>query len=366
MAERADLRVLVVDDDPAMAGLLRSLLSQAGYDRIDWVDTAKAALSRTDPADLLLLDQHLPDMTGIEALPRLLARPNPPAVIMITGEGSEELAAAALRLGADDYVVKGSRLHEMLPAVVERARRNRMLRATRAEVEQELIRAERLAAVGEITVTLHHELNNPLMAALAEIDLLLTEETLTPPLAEALDRVREALLRMRDIVKRAGELRRTDAAGYLAGLRMIDLAGTASGGLGASAPRGRAVLYAPDPELFRVAALLLRHAGFSVEHAPSVEAAAAEARRFDVALVLLDVSGVPQDPLQGFRPERVRHYTLVAVVRGDPEPATSAGADLVLTRPFDPAGFTPEILRTMTERSTSPAAGQAAPRPAPR
>ena len=335
-----------------MASLLRSLLSAEGYDHIAWVTSGASALERVSQSDLVLLDQHLPDTTGLELLPRLLSRPDPPAVIMITGEGTEELAASSLRLGADDYLAKGARLAEMLPPVVERARRNRMLRATRSEVEQELIRAERLVAVGEMTVTLHHELNNPLMAALAEIDLLLAEEAVTAPVAHAIDRVRDALLRMRDIVKRAGELRRADASAYLAGLRMIDLTGSGEGtphpGGGS---RGRAVLYTPDRELFRAAALLLRHAGFSVDQAPSIEVAAAESRRFDVGLLVLDVSGVPQDPLEGFRAPKERHYTLVAIVRGHPEPAEKAGADLVLTRPFDPSTFTTEILRAMAVKT---------------
>jgi DNA-binding response OmpR family regulator len=352
VAERGKLRVLVVDDDPTMASLLRSLLTAEGYDRIDWVTTGAAALERIGETDLILLDHHLPDTTGLELLPRLLARSDPPSVIMVTGEGTEELAASSLRLGADDYIAKGVRLAEMLPPIVERARRNRMLHATRAEVEQELIRAERLVAVGEMTVTLHHELNNPLMAALAEIDLLLAGEDVAPPVAQAIDRVRDALLRMRDIVKRAGELRRADASAYLTGLRMIDLTGSGDGTPAATgASRGRAVVYTPDRELFRAAALLLRHAGFSVDLAPSIEAAGAESRRFDVQLLVLDVSGVPQDPLEGFRPLKGRQYTLVAVVRGHPEPAKKAGADLVLTRPFDPATFTTEILRAMAARA---------------
>jgi DNA-binding response OmpR family regulator len=110
-------------------------------------------------------------------------------------------------------------------------------------------------------------------------------------------------------------------------------------------------VYTPDRELFRAAALLLRHAGFRVDQAPSMEAVVAESRRFDIRLLVLDVSGVPQDPLEGFRPLKGRPYTLVAVVRGHPEPAEKAGADLVLARPFDPATFTSEILRAMAVRA---------------
>ncbi|MGH7559575.1 MAG: response regulator [Gemmatimonadales bacterium] len=361
MAERDRPRILVIDDDPAMVTLLRSLLDADGYDRIDVAATSDEALERSDAADLVLLDHQLPDGTGLDLLPRLLARPHAPSVIMVTGEGSEELAAASLRLGADDYVVKDQRLREMLPMVVERTRRNRMLRDTRAEVENELLRAERLAAVGEMTVTLHHELNNPLMAALAEIDLLLAETSLAADTFTAIERVREALLRMRDIVKRAGELRRADSSAYLAGLRMIDLAAGDASAVAGPAHRGRGVLCCSDHELARAVALLLRHAGFSVDHAPSADTARMEAERIDVSLVVLAVSGVPPDPLGGFRPAPDRRYTLVALVRADPDPARAAGADLVLTRPFDPSSFTTDILRAIAARS---AAVPAAPRQA--
>ncbi len=336
--------MLVVEDDPAMVSLMRALLTAEGYDAITVVDSGAAALEPARGADVVLLDYQLPDITGIEILPRLLSQPNPPSVIMVTGEGSEELAASALRLGAEDYLVKGPKLSESLPAMVERARRNRVLRSTKAEVERDLVRAERLAAIGEMTVTLHHELNNPLFGALAEVELLLASRAGDRELRSALETVREALTRMRDIIRQAKELRSADSADYLSGLRMINLAGTAGA---AATPRGRAVVFAPDDELARAAALLLRHAGFSVDRATTESEAETEAVRLDTTLVVLSVAGAGTDPLQGFRLPPDRGYALVALVPGDPTPALAAGADLVLTLPFDPAAFTGEILAAM-------------------
>jgi DNA-binding response OmpR family regulator len=327
-----------------MASMLIALLENEGYQHITIVDCGGAAIEPAGQHDVVLLDNQLPDIAGIDLLPRLLAFPDPPSVIMVTGEGSEELAANALRLGAEDYLVKGPKLLEALPGLVERARRNRMLRSTKAQVEVELVRAERLAAIGEMTVTLHHELNNPLMGAFAEVELLLADGSLDPEQRGALQVVRDQLLRMRDIVKRAGDLQRADSTDYLSGLSMINL------GRQDPAPavhRGRAVLYVPDRELARVTALLLRHAGFRVDRAATAPEAAEEAARLDTTLVVASIPGSDAAPLRGFGLPGGRTYALVVLVAADPAPARAAGADLVLTLPFDPSAFVGEVLGVM-------------------
>jgi len=340
--------VLVVEDDGTMVSMLRAILENEGYHDITVVESGLEALGLAAASDLVLLDNQLPDSTGIDLLPRLLAQPDPPSIIMVTGEGSEELAAQAMRLGAEDYLVKGPELFEGLPGLLERARRNRLLRSTKTEVERELVRAERLAAIGEMTVTLHHELNNPLMGALAEVELLLARTGNDPELKEAMEVVRTALLRMRDIVKQAGDLQRADSTDYLSGLPMISLA--SSDGPRPQA-RGRAVLCAPDQELARATALLLRHAGFNVERASTIPEAEEEAARLDTTLVVLSVPGNAADPLRGFHPGKDRFYALVALVPGDPGPARAAGADLVLTLPYDPSAFRGEVIAALGHRA---------------
>ncbi len=330
-----------------MVSMLRAMLENEGYHDIAVVESGLEALGPAASSDVVLLDNQLPDTTGIDLLPRLLARPDPPSVIMVTGEGSEELAAKAMRLGAEDYLVKGPHLFEALPALVERARRNRLLRSTKAEVERDLVRAERLAAIGEMTVTLHHELNNPLMGALAEVELLLARPTPDAELKVAMEVVRRALLRMRDIVKQAGDLQRADSTDYLSGLQMISLA---SSDAPRTVARGRAVLCAPDLELARATALLLRHAGFNVERAATIPEAEEEAARLDTTLVVLSVPGNAADPLRGFCPRAERSYALVVLVPGDPGPARATGADLVLTIPYDPSAFREEVLAALAQR----------------
>jgi len=346
----AGLRVLVVDDDPAMVALIRKLLEHAGYSRITVGTRAADAIQLGADADLILLDYQLPDGTGIETLPRLLSRPDPPSVVMVTGEGNETLAAAALRAGADDYLVKDNHLRELLPQIVERCRRNRALREAQTAVEQALIRAERVAAIGEMTVTLHHEINNPLMTASAEVELLLADSRILGEERDSLTAIRDSLARMRDIIKRAGDLRQATSADYLAGLRMINLSAAEAPSM---SHRGRALLWIADEDVARLSALLLRHAGFTVERVGSSRELGSGAGRLGVTLVVLTTAGSdrPEGALGGFEPDADRGYAVVALVTGNPAGAKEAGADRVLTLPFDPATLSDELLTAVTART---------------
>jgi DNA-binding response OmpR family regulator len=349
VADPAALRVLIVDDDPTMAALIRKLLQQVGYQHIRTVNRGTEALAESANAELVVLDYQLPDTTGIDLLPRLLARPDPPSVIMVTGEGNETLAAAALRAGAEDYLAKDGSLRDLLPQIVERTRRNRALREAQTAVEQELVRAERLAAIGEMTVTLHHEINNPLMSASAELELLLADRNLSAEQRESVELIRGAITRVRDIIKRAGDLRQAASEDYLVGLRMINLSGS---GQPSMPHRGRALLWVAEEEIARLTALILRHAGFTIERVSSARELDAGARRLGVTLVVLSTAGGadPRAAFGDFVPVPDRDYALVALVRGDGAGARAAGADRVLALPFDPATLSEELLSAVTER----------------
>jgi signal transduction histidine kinase len=257
--------------------------------------------------------------------------------------------ASALRRGADDYLAKDSALTELLPQILERVRRGRELRKALAEAEQDLVRAERLAAVGEMTVTLHHEINNPLMAAFADVELLLND--LGAPVEtvkQGLEDIRQALRRIRDIVQRIGELREVRSKDYLRGVRMVDLERKDHE---VSVPqRGTALLHLPDEDLIRIVSLLLRGAGFQVERCRSIAELQASAARIGVAVVVITggASTPGTHPLGGFVAGGDREYLLVALVAGDGTAASAAGADHVVRLPFDPGTFTTEIVRRLS------------------
>jgi signal transduction histidine kinase len=235
-----------------------------------------------------------------------------------------------------------------LPQIVERVRRNRELRKALAAAEQDLVRAERLAAIGEMTVTLHHEINNPLMAAFADVELLLLEDDASAEQRrQGLENIRQALRRIRDIVQRIGELREVRSKDYLGGIRMLDL--DRAGRAARAVDRGIALLHLPDEGNARVVSLLLRDAGFQVQQVGSIAELEASAGSIGVSMVVLaGASGTPgAHPLAGFRPPPDRSYRVIALVGGSGEAALAAGADQVVQLPFDPGTFTEEVTASL-------------------
>jgi DNA-binding response OmpR family regulator len=346
MAEATVPRILLVDDDPDITRLVQHVLTASGYGPATQVSTGRDALAALGEIDIVLLDHQLPDTSGLEVLAAIRAQPQPPGVILVTAHGDESLAAAALRQGADDYLAKDAALADLLPQIIERVRRSRELRKALAAAEQDLMRAERLAAIGEMTVTLHHEINNPLMAAFADIDLLLAEPGAGgDPRREGLESIRHALHRIRDIVQRIGELREVRSKDYLRGVRMLDLNRDEADSR--SPDRGVALIHLPDEDLVRIASLLLRDAGFQVRRVESVTELSAGAASIGVSLVMVAGGATTPGahPLGGFEPARLRDYHVVALVTGGEAAALAAGADQVVHLPFDPRTFTADILR---------------------
>jgi len=348
VAEAALPKVLLVDDDPDLGRLVQHVLKSHGYEPAVQVSTGREALASLDGVDIVLLDQQLPDTSGLDVLDAIRTRPTPPAVILVTGHGNESLVASALRRGADDYLAKDSALTELLPQILERVRRGRELRKALAEAEQDLVRAERLAAVGEMTVTLHHEINNPLMAAFADVELLLNDSGASPEtLKQGLEDIRQALRRIRDIVQRIGKLREVRSKDYLRGVRMVDL--ERKDQEVSVLQRGTALLHLPDEDLTRIVSLLLRGAGFQVERCGTIPELQVSAARIGVTVVVIagGASTPGAHPLGGFVAAGGREYLLVALVAGEGTAAAAAGADHVVRLPFDPGTFTGEIVRRL-------------------
>jgi len=99
-------RVLVVDDDDVIRGLVRDGLEREGFDVHDVADGASAlAVLDERPASLVVLDVNLPARGGFEVLSAIRAKSDIP-VILLTGRVDEIDRVLGLELGADDYVVK--------------------------------------------------------------------------------------------------------------------------------------------------------------------------------------------------------------------------------------------------------------------
>jgi putative two-component system response regulator len=132
-ADTAPLSVLAVDDELWVRELLRDVLTESGYE-VTVVSTAEDALIvlQDHAFDCILSDVNLPGMDGL-ALSSLLKtlRPELP-VILITGMADVELARAAIKQGASDFVTKPIDIRS-LPIVVERNMERSRLEARRAQ-----------------------------------------------------------------------------------------------------------------------------------------------------------------------------------------------------------------------------------------
>src|SRR5690606_40772216 len=115
-------RILVVDDDTALAEMIGIVLRTEGFEPVFCADGAKAVEEwRTQHPDLVLLDLMLPGMDGIEICTRIRAESGIP-IIMLTARGDTADVVRGLEVGADDYMVKPFNPKELVARIRTRLR----------------------------------------------------------------------------------------------------------------------------------------------------------------------------------------------------------------------------------------------------
>jgi len=120
------VRLLLVDDDPALLDILSMALEDAGY-AVQTAPDGQAAwdlISRGPPPALLISDINMPRLDGFVLCKRVKERPDPPGVLLLSSRDSEMDEALGLELGADDYMAKPLRLRALLARVALILRRN--------------------------------------------------------------------------------------------------------------------------------------------------------------------------------------------------------------------------------------------------
>ena len=118
-------RILVVEDDEAMAVALQDGFTYEGHEVIRAADGEEGlGLARESSPDILILDVMLPKMTGLEVCKRLRGDGSNLPIIMLTARGQEIDKVLGLKLGADDYVTKPFSFMELMARVEAVLRRS--------------------------------------------------------------------------------------------------------------------------------------------------------------------------------------------------------------------------------------------------
>lgn len=218
------IKVVMVDDSPADCRLCQELLGEVYGPALEFFESHGAEqgleVCRTLVPDCVLLDYKLPDMTGLEFLSHLypedtVATPKF-AIVMLTGIASEQVAAKAMKAGAQDYLMKDTITAEGLGLAVRQATEKvSLIHALQAERD----RLARSLAEKEVLIQeVHHRVKNNLavIASLLRLQAsTMPDEKSAAALRESQRRV-ESMALIHEQLYTNGDLREVDLARHAA------------------------------------------------------------------------------------------------------------------------------------------------------
>ena len=152
------LRVLLVEDNPADARLVREMLKDS-HRTVEITHAARLrdALEclRTQGFNAILLDLNLPDSEGMNTFLRARAEASHAPIVVLTGVADEEVAARAVREGAQDYLVKaevdGPLLYRSIRYAVERQAYDEAMHRSDALYRKDLLTARTNSSIGPLS-----------------------------------------------------------------------------------------------------------------------------------------------------------------------------------------------------------------------
>jgi len=221
-------KILYIDDDPGIGRLVQRHLERSGCDVVLAGSGAEGLrLAASDTFDAIALDHYMPGQDGLEVLDALLALPDPPPVIFVTGAEEPRIAVTALKNGAADYVVKdvqGSFIKLLGTAISHEITRSSLQRqrdAAQRELMESRDRLEALAAQQAILLReVNHRVANSLQLITSLIELQarkVTDATARQMLRQAAERV-EAVTMVHRRLYTSDNVEFVEMDAYLAGL----------------------------------------------------------------------------------------------------------------------------------------------------
>jgi DNA-binding NtrC family response regulator len=172
-----DARLLIAEDEANLRLVLQKELQRLGY-RVQAAPDGEAALRKLEESnvDVLLCDINMPRMDGMELLRRIHERPNPPEVIMLTGQGTIETAVEAMRIGAYDYLTKPYSINE-LDVRVRQAAEKRRLRVDNQRLRAQLDRQSPLPEIVSVSDAMGEAIRLVERVAPSDASVLITGES---------------------------------------------------------------------------------------------------------------------------------------------------------------------------------------------
>jgi DNA-binding response OmpR family regulator len=218
------LRVLVADDDPEVRALIVSVLAEFDAEIEVAADGGEAwSLFEEWRPELVILDVDMPIVDGIEVCRRIreLDEDHEAFVLFLAGRDHPETLDALLDAGADEFIAKPMTPEDFRARLIVSRRRIAQYAAQR-RAEIELVDARRLSAIGETTLSLQHEINNPLSALLGNAELMLMEMREKGEKNELLVVIHEQAMRIADVVRRLRRLKDPESVDYVGGTKIIN------------------------------------------------------------------------------------------------------------------------------------------------
>jgi DNA-binding NtrC family response regulator len=177
LSEQPAARILIAEDEANLRLVLQKELERLGY-RVQAAPDGEAALRKLEESnvDVLLCDINMPRIDGMEVLRRVHERPNPPEVIMLTGQATVETAVEAMKLGAYDYLTKPYRIAE-LDVRVRQAVEKRRLRVDNLRLREQLARQSALPEIVSVSRLMKEAIRLVERVAPSEASVLITGES---------------------------------------------------------------------------------------------------------------------------------------------------------------------------------------------
>jgi DNA-binding NtrC family response regulator len=177
LTEQRSARILIAEDEANLRLVLQKELERLGY-RVQAAPDGEAALRKLEETnvDVLLCDINMPRVDGMEVLRRVHERPNPPEVIMLTGQATVETAVEAMKLGAYDYLTKPYTIDE-LDVRVKQAAEKRHLRVDNLRLREQLARQSGLPNIVSVSESMREVVRLVERVAPSEASVLITGES---------------------------------------------------------------------------------------------------------------------------------------------------------------------------------------------